>query len=320
MSQSNPPLGRDASAAQLKLFKTLSAILAILLLAGAGFYVYKQRQIQPVKIIVDGIGVTTVENAAAANALLERVTKQQTGAAFGTGSSKPLRKETIQIERIPDGQAITLDSDDTAYSKLLPLIHVSVVAYVIEVDKQPFVGLATESAAKDALDAVRKHYEDMPPHDPVVGKSTFREKVTIERKRIPAALVRQTPEDAATVLLTAPPGKVYTVEMHDTGWSIARKFHLNFTTFLEANNDRDINKLHPGDEVKVSKTTPPLTVIVTKESSRTEAIRKGVADEDSGLRRITLQTTYINGAAAAGGAMPTAMETVRRAKPSRSIE
>ena len=214
---------------------------------------------------------------------------------------------------------MTLDSDDTALSKLLPLIHVSVVADVIVVDKQQLVGLPSDDAAKAALDAVKKHYEEMPPNDPVVGKSTFREKVEIVRTRTSASHVKSTPREAATVLMTAPPAKVYTVEMHETGWSIARKFHLNFTTFLEANSDRDINKLHPGDDVNVSKTTPPLTVLVNKQSSKDEPIRKGETGDGAGLRRLTLRTTYVNGVAKDVGE-PIDMETVRRATPSHSIQ
>jgi len=304
--------------AQLKLFKMLSAILAILLLAGAGFYFYKQRQIQPVSIVVDGIGATTVENLADANALLHKVTSQEVGTAFDNNDCKPVRKETVQVVRIPEDREAAIDTDDTALAKLLPLIHTSVMAYVIEVDKHQMVGLPTNANAESTLDDVRSHYEKMPPHDQVIGKPTFREDVQIVRKRVNSTLVKQTPYEAEQVLITAPPAKVYSVQFHDTGWLIALKFHMNFTDFMQSNADRDINKLHPGDIVNVSKTTPPLTVLVDKQSSMDEAIRRGVTGPGAGLRRLTIRTTYINGVAKDVG-MPIEMETVRRATPSREI-
>jgi hypothetical protein len=106
--------------------------------------------------------------------------------------------------------------------------------------------------------------------------------------------------------------------MHDTGWSISRKFHMDFTEFLRANSGRDVNKLHPGDTVYVSKTTPPLTAIVVKQSEQNEAIRPGVPADEAGLRKITVETTYINGDPEGPGTA-TNVETLRRAKPSRSI-
>lgn len=313
MSANTPPGGRDA---QLVLFKSLSAILAILLLAGAGFYFYRQHQGQPVSILVNGQPVATVESAADADALIARVTLEKAGSAGA--AAKPQRRESVQLVRVTN-PSVALDSDDTALQKLSAAIHVTVAAYLITVDGKPMVALPTKEAAQAALDALRKHYSDMPPPDAVLGEPTFREDVEISHKRIPAGLLKEDADSAVAVLDTPPPAKTYTVELHDTGWSIARKFHMNFTDFLDSNSGFDINKLHPGDTVNVSKTTPPVTVIVVKESSKQQPIRKDAPADAAGLRQETIDTTYVNGTAVGPG-NATSIVTLRRAKPQRFVD
>ncbi|HEX5322825.1 MAG TPA: LysM domain-containing protein [Capsulimonadaceae bacterium] len=313
----SPASGQSGnSQAQLRFFQILAVLLAVLLAGGAAYVFYRQRQIQPVAILVNGKTITTVENATEAKQILRSVLDDSAGPAF-IAQGQPHYKEAAQLQRVSD--ASQLDTDDSAKAKLSAALHVTVIGDVIVIDHKPIVALPDKDTAQAALDAVRKHYSDMPPNDPIVDKPSFREKVEIVRQRVSASITKSTADEAAPLLWTSPPARTYTVQFHDTGWSISRKFHMQFADFLRANSGRDINHLAPGDTVSVSQTYPPLTVIVKKQTDKEEPIIKGASEDSAGLRRITLITTYINGVEAGPGEAVN-IYTIRRAQPRRYLD
>jgi LysM repeat protein len=301
---------------QLHFFQALAGLLALVIVAGAGYMVYRQHQVQPVQILVDRQPVATVENLADARALLRSVQDQDAGTAY-ISSGDPLFKQTVQLVRVP--ASTPLDSDDTAKNKLASALRVTVLADLITIDGKPFVALPDKETAQATLDSVRNHYADMPPNDPLVEKPSFQEHVEIDRERVSSSLIKQTPGQAAPLLWTPPQAKTYAVQLHETGWSIARKFHMAFADFLRANSGRDINHLAPGDTVAVSQTYPALTVIVKKRSQEQEQIIPGAPADVGGLRQITLVTTYINGIAEGPG-QAINIYTLQRARPRSVVE
>jgi len=172
---------------------------------------------------------------------------------------------------------------------------VTVECSMITVDRQPVVALPNKSLAQQSLDAVRKYYENMPPNDPIEGESKFVEKVSIVDKRAPLEFAKENVDDAVKFLTTSPPAKTYTVQSHETGWTIARKFHIPFGKWRASNTGRDINRLGIGDTVNVSITTPPVTVLVKKRSNREEAILKNAPANRAGKRQISEVISYLNG-------------------------
>lgn len=316
---SEPPSasrGPRDPAGQLRFFQILAGLLALALVCVAGYFFYRQHQIQPVEILVAGHSAATVENLPEARALLRTVMDQAAGPAYAQAGD-PRFKETVQLVRVP--ASTPLDSDDTAKDKLASVLQVTVEADVIKINGKPFVALPDKDTAQATLDTVRKHYSDMPPNDPLVGKPSFQENVEIERERVKSTLTKQSPDQAAPLLWTPPPAKTYTVQPHETGWSIARKFHMAFGDFLRANSGRDINHLAPGDTVAVSQTYPALTVIVKKQSEKEEPIIPGAPASSAGLRQITVVTTYINGTAEGPG-QAIDIYTLQRARPRATID
>jgi LysM repeat protein len=154
----------------------------------------------------------------------------------------------------------------------------------------------------------------MPPANAMMlEKPTFVQTVTIDRRTVPATLTKSNVDDAAAVLWTPPPPRTYTVLPHETGWSIARKFKLQFGDFLRANAGHDVNKLIPGDTVVVSRTFPAVDVIVKKQLSEKQTFA------GSGIRELTVEATYIDGIPT-GTPIATNMITLQRATPRRSLE
>ena len=304
-------------ARQLRLFQTLSILLTALLAVGAAVYVYKQTQILPVKIVVDGRDAANTVDYRTASDALARI-RSQAAAGFPAGAD-PEFVEKVQIVRYPPNwRNLQISFSDNAIQSLAPILHVTVNAATIVVDKVPVVGLPTQAQAQDALDLLRKHYEDMPPNDAMEGDPKFLEDVRIAMHRIPARLARATAAQALEVLITAPPGKTYVVKSGDTGWKIARRFHMRFDKFIASNANINIDKLSIGDRVNVSISTPPIAVEVRKRSQRQEAIRKGAGADSAGERSLTAVTTYVNGVVR-GEPETLNVTTVKRAKALRSV-
>ncbi|MDR3707705.1 MAG: LysM peptidoglycan-binding domain-containing protein [Capsulimonadaceae bacterium] len=312
-----PTPNADRLALQLHVFQALSILLAVLLVLGAGIYIYKQTQISPVHVDVNGQHVTDFTDY---NAAARALDKLRSDAADGFPSSAhPQFAEKVQIVRYPSNwRDLQLAFSDRAADDLAQKLHVIVNAAAILADNAVVVALPSKDEAQKALDAVTKHYASLPPADPVDGTPKIREKVTIVSRRVPAALAKKKIADAVQVMLTAPPAQTYTVQNRDTGWRIARKFHMRFDKFIESNAGRDINRLSIGDTVNVSVATPPITVIVTKRSQRQEPIRQGASADRAGMRSLTTLTTYVNGVAQ-GNPETLNVTTLKRAAPARSV-
>lgn len=302
--------------AQLRLFKALSVVLAVLLLGLLGLYVYKQRQVQPVAVLVNGRQIAVAINAQDATSVLAGI-KASRSRGF-PWSSNPQIVEQITFRRLPVAGAV-MDSEDSLHAKLAAAVHVTVKAAVIEADNTPLAALPSDAMAHEALAEVKKHYAQMPPNDVIEAPPAFREHVSVVDTRAPTTLARPTVEDAVTFLITPPPPQTYTVQNRDTGWKIARKMHINMIKFVAMNRAIDLNKLHIGDTVNISGGAPPLTVIVVKRSQVEEAIRPGAPPDAAGRRRLDTETTYIDGAPS-GTPTTISVETLQRARPARSLE
>jgi hypothetical protein len=299
-----------APSGQLRFFQVTTIVLAALLLGAIGYYIYRQHQQQPVTVLVNGSPVATVESLSAATNLVQLVHSQQVGAVY-LGKDNPRFTQDVEFQRTSTEAQI--DSLDAAAAKLSAATQTVVDADVIVVNQKPIVALPDALSAQAAVDELRSHYASMPPDAMVVDKPSFVQTVMIDRRIVAANLAKPDPDSAATVLWTPPPPRMYTVEFHDTGWTIARKFKLSFADFLRANAGRDVNRLAPGDTVVVSKTFPPVDVIVKKREQENQKFG------GSGIRQLTVEATYLDGQLV-GTPIAVDMITVQRATPSRALD
>ncbi len=296
--------------AQLRFFQAATTVLLVLLVCAVGYYVYRQHTLQPVTVLVGGKPVAVVENMAAAKALITTVQAQQVGPEY-FAHDDPRFAEDVEFQTT-NGQTL-IDSSDAAAAKLAHAAHTIVDADVIVVDQKPIVGLPDAQTAQAAVDELRDHYASMPPDAPLEEKPSFAQTVTIDRRTVSAALARRNADDAAQVLWTPPPATTYTVKYGETGWIIANKFKMSLTDFLRANAGHDVNRLKPGDSVIISRTFPPIDVIVKKRQELTEHFG------GTGLRQMTEIDTYMDGVEV-GAPVATSMLTLQRATPRYSID
>ena len=308
--------GAPASTSQLRFFQALSVLLLIVLIGGGGYAWYRQSHLQPVTILVAGRPEAIVANYGVALKVIQQAELSNIGAAYAA-QGDPRTAQAISYQHVSD--TATIDPEADAVAKLASLLHVTVEAAVITVNNRRAVALPDEATAQATLDAIQKHYIDLPPSDTIYGKPSFQENVDIKTERVPTSLCKANADQAAALMLAPPKGKDYTVQPGDTGWRIARKSHISLSAFLQANAGRDLNHLKPGDIVNVAPTIPPLSVVVQKQITRTEQIIPGAPAGTGGERAITDVYTFINGARQPGST-PVNVVILQRAVPRRSIE
>jgi len=285
------PNPTDALARQLRGFKLLAAGLALALAAGAGVFLYIRHQGQPVTIVLDGKPVTTVHNAAAANAAVEGAEQRLVGRAFA--EETPVRLQKVSL--VPALTNAPQDTDDAAQAKLARLLKLRVPAYVVFVDKHPSLAFPTPDMATETLKLVKDHWEQMPPSAPIAGDAQIIQKIVIEKHTVDTRLLRSDPAAAAPYYWTPPPSKTYTVHSGDLGSRIASRNHLTLGEFIRANPGVNVNRLKPGDAVNVQRLPLLLTVRVRKTVEQTEKVHPNMPEYAAGSQRVTYSVTYLNG-------------------------
>lgn len=276
---------------QLRLYTFLIVFLAVLLIAFGGYVYYTRRMGSPVTILLDGRSVATARSLTTAQKILTAAEKDIVGDAYP--SSSIIRLQKIQYERVPVNTPI--DSEENTRRMLANKLHLKVRAYVIMVSRKPTIGLPTAQQAAQTLNLVKQHYRQLPPNYPLYQDPDIIGSVVIEKQPVAASQTKPTPADAAAYLYEAPPVKTYVVQEHDLGYFIAKKFHISFTDFLNANPGRDLNKLKPGDTVNISKGPPHIQVRVVKKIEQNEKILQDADTDDAGVRHVTYAVNYING-------------------------
>ena len=285
------PAAAEALARQLRVFKWLAALLAAVLVVGAGAFFYVRHLGQPVIILVNGKPAATVRNVAAANTLVSAAEKAKIGAAFA--DETPIRLQKVSfIAAAPNAPQ---DTDAAAQAKLERLLTLRVPAFVILVDHQPSLAFPTPDAATQTLRQVQDHWAQMPPDAPVVGQAQIVQTVTIEKRTVDTRLLRSDPDTAASYYWTPPPSRTYTVRPGDLGSRIAYRNHLSLADFIRANPSKNLNRLKPGDTVNVQKLPLLLTVRVRKSLEVTEKVHPSAPAAVAGSQRVSYLVTYLNG-------------------------
>lgn len=288
---SSPPADADPLARQNALLKRVVGGLVLLLLVGAGAFVFVRHQGQPVTVLLDGKAVATARNSRAAEDLLTRAEQAKVGASYPAGSIVRLQK--VQLVRVPDGTP--LDPSDSAQTKLQRALKLHVRAYAIFVGGKAALGLPSDAAATDTLHRVKEHFAQMGPQTDVIHEPAFGQRIAIKEAALDARQTRPDAASAAPYFWTPPPSRTYTIRHRDSGMTIARRNHLSLSDLIAANAGLDINRLKPGTSIHVQKMPLLLTVEVQKRLTREEKIIPNVPAADAGRRSVTYAVTYING-------------------------
>ncbi len=159
-----------------------------------------------------------------------------------------------------------------AIELLRPKLSVLVSAAAIEVDEQETVVIATEELAVRVLDEVKRTYvseEEGAPLEP----QKFRQDVRIAEVSRPADEILTELGTAVERLTTSgTTAKTYVVKAGDWPAKIAHNHGMSLSKLKALNPGVASRILYPGDKLKVSAATAPLTVVTVKEETRIEQL------------------------------------------------
>ncbi|MCK4324733.1 MAG: G5 domain-containing protein, partial [Armatimonadetes bacterium] len=159
-----------------------------------------------------------------------------------------------------------------AIELLRPRLSVLVSAAAIEVDEQEAVVIATKELAGRVLDEVKRTYvgkDEAPPLEP----QKFRQDVRIAEVSRPYDEILTDVSAAVAQLTTSgTTAKTYVVKTGDWPAKIAHNHGMSLAKLKELNPGVASRILYPGDELRVSAATAPLTVVTVKEETRIEQL------------------------------------------------
>ncbi len=145
--------------------------------------------------------------------------------------------------------------------------------YSLEIDGKLVGALKTKEEMEEVIKAIKLPYEEEAGKDADVKEVRLLEDVVVEKKDIP--LYKMTDKDhlIKAVREGGTDIQTHTVEVGETLWTIAKIYDTTMDDLIEANPERDPDKLQIGDEVKLIKTKPLLTVATIADVTYEEDIK-----------------------------------------------
>lgn len=124
--------------------------------------------------------------------------------------------------------------------------------YAITVKGTVLGAADTERAAREALDRVKAGFAALLPE--LAEEPSFKDEVRVVRRPVSDALYRPSVEGLADLLRRSASGApTHTVAPGDTGWRIARQAGITLEELQSLNPGRNLDRLDPGDQVRVGK-------------------------------------------------------------------
>ena len=240
-------------AGELRVWRALTAIFALLSLVLLAVLYARTRGVMGWEISVDGKPVCLVPSEEVAESVRKRIIAD----AVGDTECKAAIKErwTVKPPQILDAEK--------AYQKLKDKVHVLVEAYAIEVDGKPVVYLPSESAARQVLAMALERFAQSGQGE-LVGKPRFREDVRVVQRQVEASKIIRDPKQALEKLLSGGQ-KYYTVQKGDYPAKIAKKFGLTLAQLYQMNPGIRNKDLRAGQKLVVATTKPRVTVVTVRE-------------------------------------------------------
>jgi hypothetical protein len=273
--------------------RLLLVVVIVLIAVAVGIVAY-QVQKSPCTILINGKPVANVESRFAASRVLAEARALD---AHGAPSNALRFTERVTIRSASSSDEISEAPE--AVRAVDQAASVEAELFAVSVDGTPMVGLPNKALADRTIEMVKQHYEKGLPN--IVGKSTFRGDVFVEKRFIAADRFRGTPEEACNTLTSiSEPAITHTVVPGDRAVNVARQYGMSLDTLKGLNPGVEMARLTEGDLLVIQRAKQPVVVLTRSITSKTvditpppDAARYGGAR--TGKRVMRVMMTYENG-------------------------
>ncbi|SHE31180.1 C40 family peptidase [Alkalibacter saccharofermentans] len=224
-------------------------------------------------------------------------------------------EKEITFEKVRVDKSSTLEIDSLT-NALQENIQVFQEAAVIMVDGEEKLILATVEEANEILEQMKKPYVES-----LAGSSNnieildiaFEQDVEVILKNVQADLILDEVDALERVNINTEEIQTYKVAQGDSAWTISRSYGTGLRTLEEANPDKNLEELMPGDTINLSVEKPFLDVSAMVKETVSEKISyatekkkdsslfigqtKVEQEGKNGEKEVTKEVLYVNGVA-----------------------
>jgi cell wall-associated NlpC family hydrolase len=219
----------------------------------------------------------------------------------------------IDEDAVPLTAEVTpADEDNPAYydtlaSTLIDTGLIKASAYAVKVDGEVLASVASRTEA----DAILGEIKDKFAVEDDTWTGDFKEDIIVENVQVDLDALTTTAAAVDYLLTGGAEEEVYTVRDGDTIWGISIELGVSIDEIEDSNPDYDVEKIHTGDEIKLTKVTPFIHYETTGVVETKEVIDYKITEEETdslyegekeikqkgveGERLVKIQKVYDNG-------------------------
>ena len=148
----------------------------------------------------------------------------------------------------------------------------SISGYALVVNGQEVGYSKSKEELEQLLNSLKEPYTEQKEENNKILEVSFLEDVNIVEKEFPLNKLSQMDELKNRILSGGEEVQTHIVEVGESLWTIAKMYGVSVDDLIEANADKDPNKLQIGDEVKLTISKPMLTVVTVEEVEYTAEV------------------------------------------------
>ncbi len=160
------------------------------------------------------------------------------------------------------GEKVEVSEAEEVKEKLLECVTLETAGYMIMVEGEELVGVASQEEAEQIIQVLKDDYMDKyAKSDTIIESVEIEEEVAIEEKSVPLCSFMEPDEAISFIMSGGVETKVYKVAEGDSLWTISKKFSLSLEELREANPALKGNLLSIGQELNLQVSKPYVTIV-----------------------------------------------------------
>lgn len=287
--------------------RLLAIFLLVTIVGISGFAVYQNGFSYEVVLNGDTLGVVkevhTAENA------LKEVEKE---ILEQYGEEAYFQKE-MTFEKVRANEEQFLVQQEIK-ERLFQSVEIYKPAAIILVDGEERLVLDNQKEAEEILEKIKKPYTNTQKDDTKnveVLEVSFEQEVEILSKDVKVDNILSKEQAVKKIKQDTEKIQTYQIAKGDSAWNISRAFDMGIRTLEDANPEKDIEKLKPGETINLSIKEAFIDVVTREKQVETEKMKVKVKEQkdsslyigeekvkqegQKGKKEITKEVTYING-------------------------